>query len=400
MNLNKFFLNFCLLNFFFSQISFAQNGLTYKGDNFGFGQITSANGFFDGTFGYLIGGQNDLLNNEIWRYNLTSNEWQFMDTIPFPSRHSPICEKINQKVYYGLGIKNGVKGEHDFYEYDLDSNVWHRLADFSGDRRALASSFVINDKLYVGLGDPMGNPLSSFWEYNPQSNQWNNKADFPGTERFGAFAFTLNNKGYIGGGLKSAPYLNDFWEYNSLNDTWTQKANLPAPVFGAIALVINNKPYVLGGQDVYRYNVQSDTWEEFPLSKEFTSRIYGFGFTADNKAFFGTGYDGNKKFSDWWEFDPSLLGVGINKNSLQHQSIKLYPNPSKGIFYLDLNGFNEPNLIVSIYNSQGELVWENQVSQNNTTDNFVCNTNITQSGVYIVKLGAGQFASIQKLIIE
>lgn len=386
-----------LLNLSFALISPAQNSVTFKGDNFGFGQITSANGFFDGTFGYLIGGQNDLLRNEVWQYNISLNEWKLLDTIPFPTRHSPICEKINQKVYYGLGIKNGVKGEHDFYEYDLDSNVWHRLADFPGDRRALASSFVINDKLYVGLGDPMGNPLSSFWEYNPQNNQWNRKADFPGTERFGAFAFTLNNKGYIGGGLKSAPYLNDFWEYNSLNDTWTQKANLPAPVFGAIALVINNKPYILGGQVVYRYNEQLDSWEEFPISKEFTSRIYGFGFTVDHKAFFGTGTDGNKKFSDWWEFDPSLLGVGVNEKNLTNNALKIYPNPSNGAFSLDLQGAFEPTVKISIFNSLGELMWETE-SQSNGIHEY--HTPIKQSGIYLLKVSGPRFTHIEKVVVE
>ena len=146
MNICKKIIIMVILNFIGTAGVFSQDGLTFKGDSFGFNQRYSANGFFDGKFGYMIGGTaNNKPQNDFWRYHLDSNFWQYLDTLPIKSRKGPVCEIIGNKVYYGLGHNGGPFGETDFWEYNLDSNIWRKKASFKGYPGAQSSSFVINN---------------------------------------------------------------------------------------------------------------------------------------------------------------------------------------------------------------------------------------------------------------
>ncbi|MGA2296728.1 MAG: kelch repeat-containing protein [FCB group bacterium] len=147
------------------------------------------------------------------------------------------------------------------------------------------------------------------------NSQWTAQSSFPGQERRGAFSFTIGDKAYIGGG-KADVMINDFWEYDSKTSRWTQLTNLPiGPRAWAFAFAINGKGYFGCGDTTTNIStVASDFWEYDPDSDTWTRKAdfegdprYGtFCFVLNEKAYVGTGYNGNFVVSDYWQYDPVL----------------------------------------------------------------------------------------------
>ncbi|MBN1186596.1 MAG: galactose oxidase [Bacteroidales bacterium] len=82
------------------------------------------------------------------------------------------------------------------------------------------------------------------------------------------------------------------------------------PRSDAVAFAIDDKGYVGTGydgdirlSDFWEYNSEKDTWlqkADFPGS----ARNGAVGMATDTKGYIGTGYDGLKKLKDFWEYDP------------------------------------------------------------------------------------------------
>ena len=96
---------------------------------------------------------------------------------------------------------------------------------------------------------------------------WTVGNTFPGAARAGAVSFVINNVAYVGTGIdNSQKKYNDMYSYNAASNTWTALTPMPAAA---------------------------------------GSRYYAVAFTVGSKGYVGTGYDGTKPLSDFWEFDPS-----------------------------------------------------------------------------------------------
>jgi len=197
----------------------------------------------------------------------------------------------------------------------------------AGLERATASSFVINNKAYLTLGRQGAKGcvgLTDCWEYDPLANTWLRKSDFPGKARVGAIAEVVDGKAYVGFGYNPASGVYgtdtvafpDMWMYNPENDSWTKRADFPkktpdldAPVVSCSSFTYQQWIYVfsLGVKnykfsDVWRYNTQTDTWEQmsdFPGKR----RSVAVSCTNGTRYFFGTGYYGYNT-NDWWEYFP------------------------------------------------------------------------------------------------
>ena len=80
---------------------------------------------------------------------------------------------------------------------------------------------------------------------------------------------------------------------------------------GAVGFVIGDKGYIGTGFD--GDNRLADFWEYDPVRNAWTQkadfpgvgRNGAFGFGTDTKGYIGTGYDGKDRLSDFYEFDPS-----------------------------------------------------------------------------------------------
>ncbi len=86
-------------------------------------------------------------------------------------------------------------------------------------------------------------------------------------------------------------------------------------------------------------------------------------------------------FSDWYFFT-----TGPGKFGSFETSVALYPNPSTGEFTLQLNGYENTNFTMSLYNANGQLIYNKPliVSESSHTE-FMDLSNVAK-GLYHIKL--------------
>ncbi|TAL56741.1 MAG: T9SS type B sorting domain-containing protein [Bacteroidetes bacterium] len=196
--------------------------------------------------------------------------------------------------------------------------------------RLSAVAFTIGAKGYLGTGYALGPNFSctnspnlvtdNFWEYDPVTDSWTQKANFGGGPRWYAVGFSIGTKGYVGTGIDEAgggtlpsDFYNDLWEYNPITNTWTALANCPGVARAtACAFSVGGFGYIGTGvdgnysylQDMWKYDPATNAWSPvtaFPGG--FRSDIDRAPFVIGNKAYLGTGYDGNVEYNDFWEYD-------------------------------------------------------------------------------------------------
>ena len=84
-------------------------------------------------------------------------------------------------------------------------------------------------------------------------------------------------------------------------------------------------------------------------------------------------------------------GVGINENSISNSILKPYPNPTNGIFHIELN---EP-INLKVYSATGALVFERTF---NEKGNFQLDMSDLSNGIYHLRTETSSGSSYSKLI--
>ncbi|MBK7181605.1 MAG: T9SS type A sorting domain-containing protein [Bacteroidetes bacterium] len=94
----------------------------------------------------------------------------------------------------------------------------------------------------------------------------------------------------------------------------------------------------------------------------------------------------------------NVIVTGIASNAAQVVSI--YPNPSNGVFTLNINNAASNQVVISIMDIQGKVVYSE--SDKNVSAQYNKQINLTNlaKGIYYVKLNIGSEVQIQKLIIQ
>lgn len=77
---------------------------------------------------------------------------------------------------------------------------------------------------------------------------------------------------------------------------------------------------------------------------------------------------------------------------------KIYPNPSKGQFNIELNTFTDTKTSVTVFDVQGRVVYLENIAQG--ANQLAVSLENTASGVYFVKINNGATSVTEKLIIE
>jgi N-acetylneuraminic acid mutarotase len=150
---------------------------------------------------------------------------------------------------------------------------------------------------------------------------WVKLSDFGGIPRSGAVGFVIDDKAYVGFGYNSDDddydgYLKDLWVYDYSSDGWTEiskTVTFPGNARNyAVAFSINGKGYVGTGYD--GDNKLADFWQYDPTTNTWTqmdnfpgvARIKAIGFSIGNYGYVGTGYgDDSNDQNDFYKFDPT-----------------------------------------------------------------------------------------------
>jgi len=104
----------------------------------------------------------------LWAYDPLSDTWMARALLPAAARYRAVAFAMNGKGYLGTGIASvGATSDvvlNDMWEYDPSTNAWTQMPDFSGPERGAAVSFVLGARAYIGMGGgPLRQPLRDFW---------------------------------------------------------------------------------------------------------------------------------------------------------------------------------------------------------------------------------------------
>jgi len=389
-------------------------------DNNGDFWVFGGNGKGDGssTIGYL---------NDIWRYNIATNQWTWIS---------------------GDNTINSI-------------NIYSTSGVFSPNNkpcgRCYSASWVdTSGMVWVFGGQSDLGFLNDLWKYNPTNNQWawikgdlviNTNGVYgnigvpdtlnkPGARVDMAHWYDANNNclwifggwGYDKNANSSKP-LNDLWKYDIASNTWAwlsgSDINSQPDIYGALGISSSsNIPgarsgsksfkhtstgelFLYGGgngsgryNDLWKYNIINNTWT-WIKGKNGTNEYGNYGTqgiaTASNIP--GARYAGNiwsNQNGDLWLFGGSGFAKAApagylndlwklenytitNNGDIKNDDLSLfiYPNPNNGIFTLEakIEG------IYSIINELGQVVKKIQL---NSTNNYTINIEDLNTGIYFI----------------
>ncbi|MBS1543103.1 MAG: IPT/TIG domain-containing protein [Bacteroidetes bacterium] len=178
--------------------------------------------FTNNGMGYLSTGleSNNLATTKTWEYDPGSDSWTSKASLPGQARFLAAGFSIGSDGFVAGGSPCTVCGSYlnDVWRYNLTSDQWTQMKPFPGAGRASSTAFAVNGVAYMVGGlveSPSGsNPTAEVWKYDPASDAWLQIENFPGGPRQGAVAFVINGKAYFGTGLGVTGYLSDFWEFD------------------------------------------------------------------------------------------------------------------------------------------------------------------------------------------
>ncbi len=91
--------------------------------------------------------------------------------------------------------------------------------------------------------------------------------------------------------------------------------------------------------------------------------------------------------------------AGVKENSVLHNNISLFPNPSNGNFNIVTTLPNSQNIEVTVYNMLGQRVYTNKV--NNVKQNMIeIDLHNQAGGVYLVEINNGSEKVVKRMVIN
>jgi N-acetylneuraminic acid mutarotase len=388
----------------------AQNTWVQKASLTAFSGRENATGFSIGHYGFIGTGETTSgFENDFWKWDQTNNTWTAITPYPGVGMYGNTSFTINGKGYCGLGY-SGSTNASDLWEYDTATNAWTAKATFPGNARYGAFVFVLGHKAYIGCGEPNGPPYyQDMWVYDAAADTWTSLTAFPGGVRTSLCAFALNGYGYVGCGWDHSTVYNDMWKYDTTAGTWASVASVPITggLTGPVSFVLDTIAYVGTGlnqssgkmsRDLWSYSSTTNTWTAIATLTG-VGRSAGVGFSIGDKGYVGMGYDSvNDYLQDYWEYTP-LVSTGVASVAKQSGTVRVYPNPSKGIFTLSITNYELGITNVEVYNMLGEKVYSQPTVQSSS---FIVDLNNQPSGVYLYRVisESGALVGEGKLVVQ
>jgi len=91
--------------------------------------------------------------------------------------------------------------------------------------------------------------------------------------------------------------------------------------------------------------------------------------------------------------------LSSGESDITVNDITVYPNPSSGVFNVEINSLNISDIKISIYNLLGSVVFENNFD-NSFNFNEAIDLSSVESGVYLMNVTIGNKKVTKKIIIN
>jgi hypothetical protein len=179
-----------------------------------------------------------------------------------------------------------------------------------------------------------------------------------------------------------------YWIDLDLNNTGTNDQLLRFSDLGSGS-------WSLGATFTSASSIDGQLWNQRSVSyagQAFTQYAFRFSFTSN---FTGTSYG---VYLDDFQLTGNSTADLTEIEAIN--SVSIYPNPSDGIFNLELNKNLGESIDVSIFNLSGQLVYTKQFNLNEENQINTIDLNDLEKGVYAVQVISEKGNINRKLVIE
>jgi len=250
-----------------------------------------SNGFgYDGK-GYIVQGfetnNGGTLQNRMWEYDPTTDDWTAIGFIPAPGRRFSIGDDMDDKYYWGFGTNR-----RDVWEFDPVANTYTELPECPCDPRAHPAFVAHNGKIYMGAGSDSNGNRNDWWVFDFATQEWTQKANIPGAARHHPYQFGIGDAIYVGGG-----HVSNWLKYDINTETWSEINDLPQGRVAGSQFSYNGRGFLLTGDEAdhseleeeqfLMYFPESDEWFDLPFSPEMHRWACSSFIIEDELYFFG-----------------------------------------------------------------------------------------------------------------
>lgn len=100
-----------------------------------------------------------------------------------------------------------------------------------------------------------------------------------------------------------------------------------------------------------------------------------------------------------WSLNICEIQLALSNPDFEFANIKVYPNPNKGNFNIELNSDSSENITINVFDIRGREIL-NKTFKANGTFNENINLQDAKSGVYLVSISDGIKKTVKRIIIE
>ena len=390
---------------------------------------------------WLFGGNNYGYENDLWKYNISANQWTWMggDSSSNDYGYDGVYGAI------GVGSTSNIPGSRAY------STCW---TDQSG------LFWIFGGWGFVSNG-PSGTEtlLNDLWQYDPSNNEWTcvnagqspsygvkgkpSLANAPVSREVSPGWVDKSNNLWLFGGENNiiSPqlyYFDDLCKYNIAANEWTwingsdtvnkngsygtqgtpDTANTPGGRFSSTAWTDANGDFWLFGgagngatgsqsgflNDLWKYTVSANAWTwvsgDTSINPTTTNAVpaprEAAGYWTDNNGVFWLygGANNNGYLESLWKYTPSdtIASVTATINPVASSFLTVYPNPGNGNFTVDLPEAAQ----VSVYSILGDLI----VTENLPKGKQPLSLTNKPAGVYYLKATSSSGQQTVKLVVE
>lgn len=329
----------------------------------------------------------------IYRTVNGGQSWQHQSTAQFNGTFSFANFVHFWNSNEGVAVGDPTIGDQGYYYFEIyittdGGDTWTRVPrlnfdSFTNTEMAMVSRYTVSGDV-IWFPTTQGNVMRS----SDRGNTWKLlNTPLTGSGIFADLAFRDSLNGLAVARANANPYSADGGIYKTSDGgaSWTQVVNSTAGGIGmknAVEYVPGTSAgYVITGSENPPYGSAFTqdgglTWTNIDTIKH--HKVYFHDFNTGYSGGFVSGGQGGV-----FKWIPGLL-VNVMKQSIANNELRIYPNPSRGIVYLQ-GGFSD-NSVVEIFDLTGRIVHEQKVSGN--TEKTLLNLAGLPTGIYTARIGS------------